>query len=143
MTVSADSSAAQLQLQQALLSFRQDSAKSTPGHVLDLLRLIAARLDSRLAKASAAIDKLAVKSTDLDTRIADAVARADILSMSKFIEQACVLPHQTYCAECSSQFMRDQVWLLTRSRRCPAAHRRRRAHLGASSKRGQRGGRIE
>ena len=77
-------------------AFRQSSAGSTPGQVLDLLRAIAARLDARLAEASSAVDELAVKSADLNTRVANAVARRDILSMSKFIEQVpthCMLLH--------------------------------------------------
>jgi hypothetical protein len=88
MTVSTAASGEQLQLQQALRAFRQTSAKSSPGQVLDLLRLVAVRVDSRLAEASAAVDELAVRSNDLETRIANAAARGNILSMSKFIEQA-------------------------------------------------------
>lgn len=86
MTASAAVPAEQLHLKQAMQAFRDNSANSTPGQVLDLLRVVASQIDARLAEASAAVDELAEKSADLNTRVANAVARRDILSMSKFIE---------------------------------------------------------
>ena len=89
MTASTAVPAEQQHFKEAMQAFRQSSASSTPGQVLDLLRAVASRIDARLAEALSAVDQLAVKSADVETRVANAVARRDILSMSKFIEQVC------------------------------------------------------